>query len=185
MMSGFSVRRESVKAAMGPFAISHRQWVPALLVLLSLPRFMPADEPREPVKLEHWAFKPVLRPAAPQLQRAHWVGNPIDAFVGAQHEARGLIPRPDATPAVLLRRVTFDVIGLPPRPSELLALLNDRSPDAYERVVDRLLASPHYGERWGRHWMDVWRYSDWAGWTGGKQIRDSQPHIWRWRDWIV
>jgi len=146
---------------------------------------LPADEPREPLKLEHWAFKPVMRPAVPQLQCAPWAGNPIDKFVGAQHEARGLIPRPDAAPAVLLRRVTLDLIGLPPTPDELHAFLNDRSPDAYERVVDRLLASPHYGERWGRHWMDVWRYSDWAGWTGGKQIRDSQPHIWRWRDWIV
>jgi hypothetical protein len=84
---------------------------------------------------------------------------------------------------VLLRRVYLDLIGLPPTRDELHAFLNDSSADAYERVVDRLLASPRYGERWGRHWMDIWRYSDWAGW--GQQVRDSQKHIWRWRDWII
>jgi hypothetical protein len=170
---------------MNGFAPWYRCSLLALLVSLWLGRGLPADEPSEPVDPPHWALRPVLRPAALQLQRAGWAASPIDAFVGAQHEARGLIPRPDAAPAVLLRRVTLDLIGLPPTPEELHAYLNDPSPDAYERVVDRLLASPHYGERWGRHWMDVWRYSDWAGWTGGKQIRDSQPHIWRWRDWIV
>ena len=84
---------------------------------------------------------------------------------------------------MLLRRLYLDLTGLPPTPDEQHAFLADRSDDAYEQVVDRLLASPRYGERWGRHWMDVWRYSDWAGW--GKQVRDSQPHIWHWRDWIV
>lgn len=172
-------------AAMSAYAPVHRCWGLAALAFLWLGQSLPADEPREPVKLEHWAFRPVMRPGVPQLQRVGWAGNPIDTFVGAQHEARGLTPRPDALPAVLLRRVTLDLAGLPPTPDELHAFLNDRSPDAYERLVDRLLASPHYGERWGRHWMDVWRYSDWAGWTGGKQIRDSQPHIWRWRDWII
>src|SRR5262249_8367197 len=94
-----------------------------------------------------------------------------------------LIPRPEAPKAVLLRRVYLDLIGLPPTAEELHAFLKDESADAYEKVVDRLLTSPQYGERWGRHWMDVWRYSDWAGY--GNQIRDSQPHIWRWRDWII
>ncbi|HEV8291242.1 MAG TPA: DUF1549 and DUF1553 domain-containing protein, partial [Tepidisphaeraceae bacterium] len=84
-----------------------------------------------------------------------------------------------------LRRVYLDLIGLVPTPAELAAFEQDQSPDAYEKVIDRLLNDPRYGERWGRHWMDIWRYSDWAGWTGGNQIRDSQPHIWRWRDWIV
>jgi hypothetical protein len=170
---------------MRPFVSLQRWWLSALLVLFWLGRFVPAEEPRDPVKYEHWAYLPVQRPAVPEINRAQWTGNPIDAFVGAQHQARGLTPRPDAPPAVLLRRVTLDLIGLPPTPHDLHTFLSDQSPDAYERVVDRLLASPHYGERWGRHWMDVWRYSDWAGWTGGKQIRDSQPHIWRWRGWIV
>jgi len=84
-----------------------------------------------------------------------------------------------------LRRVYFDLIGLSPSSQDLAAFENDTSADAYEKVVDRLLADPRYGERWARHWMDVWRYSDWAGWTGGNQVRDSKPHIWRWRDWIV
>jgi len=113
------------------------------------------------------------------------IRNSIDAFIAAEHKARGLKPRPPATKEVLLRRVYLDLIGLSPTPEDLAAFESDQSRDAYEKVVDRLLADPRYGERWGRHWMDVWRYSDWAGWSGGNQIRDSKPHIWRWRDWIV
>jgi hypothetical protein len=84
---------------------------------------------------------------------------------------------------VLLRRVSLDLTGLVPTVAEIRDFADDTSEDAYEKVVDRLLASPHYGERWGRHWMDVWRYSDWDGY--GQEVRESQPHIWRWRDWIV
>src|SRR5262249_11263272 len=102
-----------------------------------------------------------------------------------EHEQRGLTPRPEATKPVLLRRLYLDLIGLPPTPAELNAFVADTGSDAYEKVVDRLLADKRYGERWGRHWMGVWRYSDWAGWTGGNQIRDSQRHVWRWRDWII
>jgi hypothetical protein len=130
-------------------------------------------------------FDTVKRPATPVVKNTPWVRNPIDAFIAQEHEARGLKPRPEASKAVLLRRVTLDLTGLPPTPEELHAFQADNSQDAYEKVVNRLLNSPLYGERWGRHWMDVWRYSDWAGWTDGGQIRDSQPHIWRWRDWIV
>ena len=128
-------------------------------------------------------FEVVQRPAVPEVKNRAWVRNPIDAFIAAEHEALGVKPRPEATKPVLLRRLYIDLIGLPPTPEELHAFLKDTSVDAYEKVVDRLLASPHYGERWGRHWMDVWRYSDWAGY--GPQVRDSKPHIWRWRDWIV
>jgi hypothetical protein len=128
-------------------------------------------------------FEAVRRPAVPTVNTAGWVRNPNDAFIAAEHEAFALTPRPAAARAVLLRRVYLDLIGLPPTPAELHAFLKDASPQAYEKVVDKLLASPQYGERWGRHWMDVWRYSDWAGY--GAQVRDSQPHIWRWRDWIV
>src|SRR5207248_2535238 len=131
-----------------------------------------------------WApFEAVKRPAIPPVKSEGWVRNPIDAFVAAEHEARGLRPRPEATRPTLLRRVTLDLTGLPPTTDEFHAFLADESPEAYDRVVERLLGSPRYAERWARHWMDVWRYSDWAGW--GMQIRDSQPHIWRWRDWIV
>jgi len=128
-------------------------------------------------------FESVRRPAVPKVKNAAWVRNPVDAFVAAEQEARGLRPRPEAPREVLLRRVYLDLIGLPPTREEQSAFLADRSPDAYEKVVDRLLASPRYGERWGRHWMDVWRYSDWDGY--GQEVRNSQRHIWRWRDWII
>jgi hypothetical protein len=128
-------------------------------------------------------FETIKRPPVPSVKNTRWVRNSIDAFIATEHEQRGLKPRPEASRAVLLRRVYLDLIGLPPTPEELHAFLADSSSDAYEKVVDGLLASPRYGERWGRHWMDVWRYSDWAGW--GMQVRDSQPHIWHWRDWII
>jgi hypothetical protein len=128
-------------------------------------------------------FEAVQRPPVPPIQNAAWVRNPIDAFLAAEHERHGLKPRPEAPRHVLLRRVYLDLTGLPPTRAELHAFLQDTSPRAYEKVVERLLASPQYGERWGRHWMDVWRYSDWAGY--GPQVRDSQPHIWHWRDWII
>jgi hypothetical protein len=129
-------------------------------------------------------FEPVRRPAlpasgAPLSDKL----NPIDAFLESARRENGLTLRPEAAKYVLLRRVYLDLIGLPPTPAEQAAFEKDETPDAYERVVDRLLASPRYGERWGRHWMDVWRYSDWAGY--GAEVRESQPHIWRWRDWIV
>jgi len=130
-------------------------------------------------------FEPVQRPSVPQVKNRRWVRNPIDAFIAAEHEARGLGPRTEAPKEILLRRVYLDLIGLSPTLAEQDAFLKDTSPDAYERVVERLLADPRHGERWARHWMDVWRYSDWAGWTDGGQVRDSKPHIWRWRDWIV
>ena len=142
------------------------------------PAETPAADPRG-----HWSFQTVKRPEPPQAANAEWNRNPIDAFVAAEHQRRGLKPRPEAERHVLLRRVTLDLTGLPPTRDELRAFLADTSATAYETVVDRLLASPRFGERWGRHWMDVWRYSDWAGW--GQQVRDSQPHIWHWRDWIV
>jgi hypothetical protein len=139
---------------------------------------------REPSKAYAWTpFEPVKRPSVPITRDTAWVRNPIDAFVAAERETRNLSPRPEAEKPVLLRRVFLDLIGLPPTVEELHAFLSDSAPDAYERAVERLLASSQYGERWGRHWMDVWRYSDWAGW--GAQVRDSQPHIWHWRDWII
>ena len=111
--------------------------------------------------------------------------NPIDAFLAQKRLEKNLTVRPEASKTILLRRVYLDVIGLTPTPEEQRAFVADTSAGAYEKVVDRLLQDPRYGERWGRHWMDVWRYSDWAGWSGGNQIRDSKPHIWRWKDWII
>jgi hypothetical protein len=130
-------------------------------------------------------FETVKRPPVPKIKNSEWARNPIDHFVAAEHDARKLKSRPEAPKQILLRRVYLDLIGLSPTPPELEAFENDRSAMAYEKVVDQLLSDPRYGERWGRHWMDVWRYSDWAGWTDGGQVRDSQPHIWRWRDWII
>ncbi|MCI0620841.1 MAG: DUF1553 domain-containing protein [Acidobacteria bacterium] len=132
---------------------------------------------------DHWAFQTVTRPSVPKVKNRLWVRNPIDAFVAAKHEEKGLVPLRAAEKNVLLRRVTLDLVGLPPTPAEIQAFQADSAPDAHEKLVDRLLASPRYGERWGRHWMDIWRYSDWYGF--GSQIRNSQPHMWQWRDWII
>lgn len=128
-------------------------------------------------------FRSVTRPAPPHVPSLDRDVHPIDAFLAAEHARQGLTVRPTAPPHVLLRRVHLDLVGLPPTPEQVREFLADPSPAAYEQVVERLLASPAYGQRWGRHWMDVWRYSDWAGW--GAQVRDSMPHIWRWRDWII
>ncbi len=143
----------------------------------------PADEKAETDPKEHWAFRPRVRPPVPSAANAKWVRNPIDAFLAKQHEEHGLLPQREASRAVLLRRLYLDLIGLPPMFAEIAAFENDTSPDWYERVVNRLLADPRHGERWARHWMDVWRYSDW--WGLGQQLRNSQKHIWHWRDWIV
>ena len=129
-------------------------------------------------------FQPVVRPTVPSDGTATGT-NPIDAFLSEARRERGLTVRPEASREVLLRRVFMDLVGLNPTPDEQRQFLDDSAPGAYERLVDRLLADPRHGERWARHWMDVWRYSDWAGWTDGNQVRDSKPHIWRWRDWIV
>jgi hypothetical protein len=143
------------------------------------------DEPPPPGPREHWAFQPVERPPVPKVTTHNSpLTNPVDAFLAAGWQKHGITPAPPAGKATLLRRVYFDLIGLPPTPDELRAFLKDTSPDAYEKVVDRLLASPRYGERWGRHWMDVWRYSDWSG-ENNNQVRSPPKHVWRWRDWIV
>jgi hypothetical protein len=144
----------------------------------------PADEAPQRDPRAHWAFQPPERPAVPTPKNAAWVRNPIDAFLAAEHDRRGLTPVGPADRETLLRRATVDLTGLIPTPEERAAFLAHPDPDAaYADLVERLLASPRYGERWGRHWMDVWRYADWAGYQA--EVRESQPHIWRWRDWIV
>jgi Protein of unknown function (DUF1549)/Protein of unknown function (DUF1553)/Planctomycete cytochrome C len=147
----------------------------------------PRDEVPQPDPRRHWSFQPPVRPKVPSADElgagAGWVCNPIDAILAAEHRKHGLKPRPAADPATLARRVCLDLTGLVPSPEVVRAFVADPSDRAYDALVDQLLASPEYGERWGRHWMDVWRYSDWDGF--GAEIRESQPHIWRWRDWIV
>jgi len=137
------------------------------------------DEPIPDDPRKHWAFQPPVRAAVP----GQGGGNVVDAFLAAERAKAGTTANGLADKATLLRRVTLDLVGVPPTPDELHAFLADGRPDAYERVVDRLLADPRHGERWGRHWMDVWRYSDPFGL--GEEYRYSQRHIWRWRDWIV
>ena len=133
----------------------------------------------------HWSFRRPQRPVPPVVKNASWVRNPIDAFVAAEHDKRKLTPVPELDRALLLRRVYLDLAGVPPTPAELAKFLADRSDKAYEAVVDKLLEDPRYGERWGRHWMDIWRYSDWYGWRRGNDVRNSARFMWRWRDWIV
>lgn len=141
----------------------------------------PTDEKEQSDPRDHWSYQVVHRPNPPPSTH----GNPIDAFLEVEHRRHDLSVAPRAEKDVLLRRVYLDLIGLPPTPDELRAFAKDDSPVAYERVVDRLLQDPRHGERWGRHWMDVWRYSDWYGRRSLKEIRYGVRHIWRWRDWIV
>lgn len=126
---------------------------------------------------EFWSFKPVVRPNVPK----HGASNPIDNFILAKLTAKGLTLSPLADKRTLLRRATYDLIGLPPTPEEIATFLKDDSPDAFEKVVDRLLASPAYGERWGRHWMDVIRYADTAGDNSDYPI----PQMYRYRNWVI
>ncbi len=148
----------------------------------------PEDETPDLSPSDHWAFRVPVRPNVPARppsvnERSVWSESPIDAFIARRHQAEGLTPQPFAEKHVLLRRLYLDLIGLPPTPEQLDAFLADESADAWGKVVDELLDSPHYGERWGRHWMDVWRYSDWYGYRA--ELRNSARHMWRWRDWIV
>ena len=153
-------------------------------------------------KRNHWAFRPPARPAVPKVRNANWPRNPIDNFVLARLESppasrettsapaknekhrhsseTPLEPSPQADSVTLIRRLSLDLVGLPPAPKEVEAFVNDRSPDAYDKLVERLLASPHYGEHWGRHWLDVARYADSNGYE-----KDAVRSIWPYRDWVV
>ncbi len=140
----------------------------------------PKDEPPSEAPAVHWAFVPPRQPEPPAVRDEAWVRNPIDRFVLAALERDGVRPSPEADKATLLRRVSLDLIGLPPTMDELNAFLNDPRPDAYERLVERLLASPHYGERWARPWLDLARYAD----SNGYSI-DAPWTIWKYRDWVI
>jgi mono/diheme cytochrome c family protein len=131
----------------------------------------------------HWSFQPVKEPALPSVSRPDWVANPIDAFVLARLEAAKLEPSPSADRRTLIRRLSYDLIGLPPSPEEVEAFAADESPGAYDQLVDRLLASPHYGERWGRHWLDVARYADSKGYVFQEERR--YPFAYTYRDWVI
>jgi hypothetical protein len=139
------------------------------------------DPPLNEKDKGHWSFK---KPEAHQPPKVHdpgWVRNPIDAFVLAKLEQAGLKPAPQANRLTLLRRLTFDLTGLPPTPEEVQAFVDDPSVQAYQKVVDRLLASPRYGERWAQHWLDIVRYAD----SNGYEIDADRPHAWRYRDYVI
>lgn len=144
---------------------------------------IPEVDAPEPDPNEHWAFQVPKRPAIPSGVDA--ANHPIDAFILDTLTSKGLTPEPLADPAIRLRRVHLDLVGLPPSPQELERFLADPSQGAYEKVVDELLARPQHAERWARHWMDVWRYADWFGRRYVPDVWNSAPQIWRWRDWIV
>jgi hypothetical protein len=136
-------------------------------------------------KTNHWAWKPMTRPVVPAVQNAAWAKTSIDKFVLAKLESKGMKPNDMADKRTLIRRATFDLIGLPPSAEEVQDFLSDNSPNAFEKVVDRLLRSPHYGERWGRHWLDTARYSDTKGQIRRQREDQNYPFAWTYRDYVI
>ncbi len=135
-----------------------------------------ASEPDQ----KHWAYVPPVRPSLPNVKNKSWVRNPIDQFVLARLEKEGLQPSVEADRARLIRRLSLDLVGLPPSIEEVDAFIADKQPDAYEKLAERLLASPHYGERWARHWLDLARYADSHGYES-----DPLRSMWKYRDWVI
>ncbi|MFM7148962.1 MAG: DUF1549 domain-containing protein, partial [Gemmataceae bacterium] len=152
-----------------------------VLVMLVLIGLAPAASPPPRSRSAHWSFHPPRRPPVPALPSPFQSFQPVDAFLLARLRDKGLEFAPPADRATLLRRLTHDLTGLPPTPEEMDAFLADARPDAYERVVNRLLASPHHGERWAQHWLDVVRFAE----TNGYELDGERPHAWRYRDWVV
>ena len=150
-------------------------------ILARLEKSQAGDPDWSGPKKNHWAWKAPVRPALPAVRDNAWIRNPIDAFVLAKQEAANLNPAEPASRSQLIRRATFDLIGLPPTLHEIDAFVNDRDPKAWEKVVDRLLASPHYGERWGRHWLDLARYAE----SNGYEHDEARPNGWLYRDYVI
>jgi mono/diheme cytochrome c family protein len=144
---------------------------------------VPASPPPayERIRARHWSLQPVAKPEAPPIADNAWPSGDIDRFILAKLEEHKLKPVADATPLTFIRRVTYDLTGLPPTPAETDAFLSDKSPEAFARLVDRLLASPRFGERWGRHWLDVARYGE----SSGPSRNIPYPHAWRYRDYVI
>jgi mono/diheme cytochrome c family protein len=141
----------------------------------------PDDVRRAAAATQHWSLKPVVRPALPAMRETGWMQQPIDAYIAARHGQEKVRPSPPAERTTLLKRLALDLTGLLPSPDEVDAFLSDSGPDATERLVDRLLASPHFGERWGRHWLDLARYADSDGYEKDK----PRPFAFRYRDWVI
>ncbi|MBI5759712.1 MAG: DUF1549 domain-containing protein [Planctomycetales bacterium] len=140
-----------------------------------------SESPITAADREHWSFRPLARPEVPVVKDAGWCRNPIDRFVLAKLEAAGLSPSLAADKLMLIRRVTYDLTGLPPTPSQVDEFVRDEAADAYERLIDRLLASPAYGERWAQHWLDLARFAE----TDGFEHDYERPNAWRYRDWVI
>ena len=137
----------------------------------------PTGTPRS----KHWSFVPPQRPRQPRVKNTAWVRNPIDSFVLARLEKEGIATSAEADRETLIRRLSLDLVGLPPSPDQVAEFLADKRPDAYERLVDQFLASPHYGEKWARPWLDLARYAD----SDGYEEDRIRPHAWRWRHWVI
>ncbi len=152
-----------------------------LAIVLKMPAQPPAEKPVSPQDRRHWSFRPVSRPPAPAVKNVAWVRTPIDAFLLSKLEAARIVPAAPADKLSLLRRVTFDLTGLPPTVDDQDAFLADSSPSCYETVVDRLLASPHFGERQAQHWLDVVRFAE----SNGYEADGDRPHAWRYRDYVA
>lgn len=133
------------------------------------------------VRPDHWSYQPVTRPDLPSVRNSQWVRNPVDAFVLAKLESRKFRPSSEADRYTLIRRLYLDLLGLPPQPDEVDAFVSNTSPQAYDELVSNLLQSPHFGERWGRHWLDMARYAD----SDGYEKDRARPNAWRWRDWVI
>ena len=149
------------------------------IVLLIGPPISDAQSPK--VGSRHWSFEPIASPPTPATSGDTWIRNDIDRFILAELESRGLPPSPEADRYTLLRRLSLDLTGLPPGPEEVAAFVSDERPDAYLRLVDRLLASPHFGERFAHHWLDLARYGD----SDGFEPDAPRPNAYRWRDWVI
>src|SRR5277367_5656099 len=143
----------------------------------------PAEAPHvfTPAQKSYWAFQPVKKSSLPTVKNKAWVKTPIDAFILAKLEEKDLQPNARADKLTLLRRATIDMTGIPPTQEEIQAFLSDKSPSAWEKVVDRLLASPRYGEQWGRHWLDVVRFAE----SDGYEYDTHRPDAYRYRDYVV
>ncbi len=153
------------------------------LVAAAMATLVAAEAPKHftPQQRRWWAFQKVIKPTIPQPKNSTWVKNPIDAFVLSRLEEKNLAPAPPADRITLIRRATLDLTGLVPNPEEVQAFVSDSSPDAFTKVVDRLLGSPRYGERWARHWLDLARYAD----SEGFKSDETRPNIWRYRDYVI
>ena len=151
-------------------------WPDGVVVVAKEKERVITDEERN-----YWAYRPVKRPDVPAVKNKEWVRNPVDTFILAKLEAKGLAPAAPADRLALIRRATYDLTGLPPTPDEIDAFVKDKSSDAYEKLLDRLLTSPRYGEKWGRHWLDLVRYAE----TNGYERDSAKPFAWRYRDYVI